>query len=98
MRLKGAWGLCGIFHGQRSLFGAGVAGFLARAGSFFWACFFIVAIPVAKFKVNISDGIGEQVQSDSNRDKQLSTSGIWPFIEYTQYKKLLASKDQLGNS
>lgn len=49
------------------------------------------------FKVNISDRIGEQVQTDNSRDKELSTSGIWPFIEYTQYKKMFASKDQLGN-
>lgn len=49
------------------------------------------------FQVNISDEVGEQVQTDNSRGKHLSTSGIWPFIEYTQYKKLFALKDQLGN-
>lgn len=66
--------------GRGGLFGAG---FLARASSFSVHFPFFVAIPTVaslttllNFKVNISDGIGEEAQTDNSRDKYLSTSGI----------------------
>lgn len=90
--------------GRVGLFGAGVAGFLACTMVFYWACSFIVAIPIVaflttllNFKVNISDRIGEQEQTDNIRDKHVNTSGTWPVSEYIQYKKLFALNDQLGN-
>lgn len=49
------------------------------------------------FNINISDRIGEQEQADNSRGKHLSTSGVWPVTVYIQYKKLLASNDQLEN-
>lgn len=48
------------------------------------------------FKVNISDGMGNRYGVTTTGISSWRTSGIWPFIEYKQYKKLLASKDNWG--
>lgn len=99
MRLKGAWWLRDMAHETEVVCLVLVCLVLGIFWFFLWAISSIVAIPTGvslttllNFKVSINDGIGEQVQTDNSRDKHLSTSGIWPFIEYIQYRKLVCFK------